>query len=82
MNWTDYLEEHGVTRGEIIEAVKAIYPKYTKGIHSMVESGKYGVTLKRDAAKLVVETFGGKDPDKELLVELINEMMEEEQWTK
>ena len=43
---------------EMVEVVRAIYPKYDKTVQSKCENGKlYGVELKRDAMNALIDKF-------------------------
>ncbi len=43
---------------EMVEVIKAIYPKYDKTVQSKCENGDaYGVSLRKDAAEAIIQKF-------------------------
>ena len=47
-----------ISAKEMVEVIKALYPKYDKTIQSKCENGKsYGVSLRKDAEEAIINRF-------------------------
>lgn len=61
-DYVRYRDSKGLTNSQIVKAVSAAYPGYTKIQNTMVNNpDKYGVCLLPEAEKLIVEAYGEGD---------------------
>lgn len=62
MNTIQFRRDHGVSRTDMISAVKAQYPKYSAATQSMVDNpDDYGIGLLDAAEQLILEQFAVPD---------------------
>ena len=65
MDYNQFRASNGISRGDMIKTVKEICPKYSKATQSMVDNpDKYGVCLLPALDKLLLEKYGGRQPQK------------------
>lgn len=54
MNLKNYLKRNHLSNNQAIEAIRAVFPKYSKITHSMIVNGdEYGVRLSAEAERIV-----------------------------
>jgi hypothetical protein len=57
-NYKAYRSAVGISSGQMIETIRAEYPKFSKIQNSMVSNPAYGICLLPEAESLLVEKYG------------------------
>lgn len=53
MNLKNYLKRNHISSRQAIDAISAVFPKYTKVAHCMVVNPEYGVRLSPEAERII-----------------------------